>query len=262
MKKYYYGLWQNMYILPWKTRFMIELIIVLFLSYCIYAILKKMHVIGGIKKAIVSGIVFVVTEFAFIAGKNRRWAARADDRIVNWGNVILNGEKKKHALFKIAGVLAVGLIYFSAVFVDLPFANTINEVYAEDLANIKGFYMRAEKLLSNGYEAYPPLFNFTKRTEHSKTADVKAKETEEAVFYLQLNERGINGSNVRQAPSLDSEILLEIRGGDDILYQDEYSFDGERYWFKIYIPHTEETGWLSGNLVEQGQREEILSDEK
>lgn len=125
MKKYYYGLWQNMYILPWKTRFMIELIIVLFLSYCIYAILKKMHVIGGIKKAIVSGIVFVVTEFAFIAGKNRRWAARADDRIVNWGNVILNGEKKKHALFKIAGVLAVGLIYFSAVFVDLPFANTI-----------------------------------------------------------------------------------------------------------------------------------------
>lgn len=262
MKKYYYGLWQNIYMLSWKTRFMIELIIVLLLIYCAYGILKKLHVIGGIKKALVSGIVFAGTECVFIMGKNKKWAEQADDKIVNWGNAILNGEKKKHSLLKVVGFLTVGFIYFSAVFVDLPFADSVNEAYTEDLVNVKNFYMRAEKLLSNGYEAYPPLLNLEKRAEHSEMANAKVKETEKADFYLQLNERGINGSNVRQSPSLDSEILLEVKGGDDIIYQDEYSVDGEMHWLKVYIPHADKTGWISGNLVEQSQREAILSDEK
>lgn len=46
----------------------------------------------------------------------------------------------------------------------------------------------------------------------------------------------------------------------EILYCDEWSYDGECYWIRVYVPDDDVEGWLSGNLVEREQLEEMTDE--
>ena len=46
----------------------------------------------------------------------------------------------------------------------------------------------------------------------------------------------------------------------EILYCDEWVYDGERYWIRVYIPNDGIEGWLSGYLIEKAQLEEMTSE--
>ena len=102
-------------------------------------------------------------------------------------------------------------MYIVAVFMDLPLSRHLQEEYLTELANIKDFFQQYEEVLSRGYENYPPLFV---KNEPEEIAEEPAEEPagdieeeEEIPIYIQLNETGKNGSNVRQEPSLNGKVV-------------------------------------------------------
>ncbi|RKI87773.1 hypothetical protein D7V94_20350 [Parablautia intestinalis] len=102
-----------------------------------------------------------------------------------------------------------------------------------------------------------------------EVADFEESEQEEKValeekgpVYIQLNERGKRGSNIRSETNLDNDanIIGGVNAESEILYSDEWTHDGERYWIRVYIPDDDVEGWLSGNLIEREQIEEITGE--
>lgn len=261
MKKYYYGAWQNFYNLNWPVRFFIELV---FLSAAIFLICKALKKVGsrfGLKQYLVKGWVWIVTELIYLIGRDRAWAVELDNRMIEWGNRAAEhtGAKRRTRRKWFLGVGAV-VIYLLATFVDLPFAKHLQAYYLSELGHVKSFFQRYEQTLSRGYEKYPPLFVKSEPVE--ETEEETEEQTEEAVLiYIQLNEKGQSGANIRQEPSLNGAVVGGVDGQSEIRYQNQWEHDGERYWIKIYIPGDDIEGWLSGNLIDSIQLEEIVNEE-
>lgn len=57
-----------------------------------------------------------------------------------------------------------------------------------------------------------------------------------------------------------SNIIGGVNARSEILYCDEWTYDGERYWIRVYVPDDDVEGWLSGNLVEREQLEEMTDE--
>ena len=96
-------------------------------------------------------------------------------------------------------------------------------------------------------------------TEDSEEAEPTEVPEEQMRIDIRLNERGKNGANIRQIPSLEGDIIVGVNDDSIILYQNEWENDGERYWIKIYLPDKQVSGWLSGKLIEDEQLKMILS---
>ena len=91
-------------------------------------------------------------------------------------------------------------------------------------------------------------------------AEAAAEEEAKIPVYIQLNEKGKLGANIRQEPSLGAEVVGGVKGGSEILYQYQWECDDdERYWIKVYIPSDEVEGWLSGKLVDSAQLETLIN---
>ena len=46
----------------------------------------------------------------------------------------------------------------------------------------------------------------------------------------------------------------------EILYCDEWTYAGERYWIRVYISDDDVEGWLSGTLIDEKQLEERIGE--
>lgn len=58
----------------------------------------------------------------------------------------------------------------------------------------------------------------------------------------------------------DDNIIGGVNRNSQILYRDEWTYDGERYWLRVYVPDDDIEGWLSGNLVESAQVEALVTE--
>lgn len=187
-----------------------------------------------------------------------------DNKIVDWGEKKLNGTAdgkttKRHTALKYGIILGIIILYIAAVFVDLPLASHLQEEYLAEFANIKASFQKYEEAMSRGYEDYPPLFVKKEPEEEEEPAEAAAEEAKIPV-YIQLNEKGKLGANIRQEPSLGAEVVGGVKGGSKILYQYQWECDDdERYWIKVYIPSDEVEGWLSGKLVDSAQLETLIN---
>lgn len=155
-------------------------------------------------------------------------------------------------------------VYFLAVFVDLPASRYLSEYYLEELGEVKTLFQKFEKGLSKGYEKYPPLFPM-KVQEKEDTTDIETDEAQELPeekepIYIQLNEKGRYGSKIRSEADLSSDdnVIDTVNDESNILYKNECTFDGERYWIRVYVEETDVEGWLSGNLVDDIQLNDIM----
>lgn len=268
MNKFYFGAWQNFYHLSWPIRFLIEGVLFLFVAFMLCKLMKKIGQLLRVKPYLIKGCVWIVTEVIYLLGKSSPWAIETDNKVIEWGEKKLNGSKeektaKRHTALKRCAVLGVIILYVVAVFVDLPLSENLQEVYLVEFASIKDFFRQYEEAMSRGYEAYPPLFV---KKEPEKIAEEPAEEVEEKEeipIFIQLNERGKNGANIRREPSLNGEIVGGVNGESEILYQYQWECDDEeRYWVKIYIPSEEVEGWLSGKLVDSVQLETLINEPK
>lgn len=259
--KYYYGAWQNFYHLSWPIRFFFELLVFLFL---LMVVIKSLMIIvskSGLRIYMITGIVWIVKEIVYFLGRTRSWAIDADSRIIDWGEKRISDEDRKiFVRLKVYVCLGIASIYLLAVFVDLPVSQNLEDYYLQELEKIKIFFQQGEHCLSLGYENYPPLFIEAEVKETMTDNNLEEEPViEEVVTYLKLNEKGQNGSNIRETPSLDGLVVGGVRENPDIIYQNQWEYDGERYWLKIYLPEEEMYGWISGKLIDSEQLEEIIS---
>lgn len=250
MKEYYYGGWKSLYLLDWPIRFLIELMIFLVLLFGVIRLIKQIEKMFQLKVKFVIVCAWFASEVVYLIGKSSTWAVDIDDNIMKWGREAAYEKKhKKHFTVKAIVMVVSIMVYFMAIFSELPVAENLQGYYLTPFFQTKNFFQEIESSLSKGYEAYAPLFEW--------------KEIEkEEVIYLSLNERGFAGSNVRYEPSLESSIVREINGEVEIVYQGEWINDGERKWIKVYIPEAAIEGWISGALIESTQLDAILFEEK
>lgn len=132
------------------------------------------------------------------------------------------------------------------------------------LFNGQAAYLNLENKLTDWLEVHNlydqqimEVINF----EGSKQEDTAVSGGKGSV-HIQLSERGKGGSNIRSETDLDNDnnIISGVNAESEILYCDEWTYDGERYWIRVYIPDDDVEGWLSGNLIEREQLEEIIGD--
>lgn len=273
MKRMYFGAWHNFYHIIWPVRFLIEGMIFLFIVFVLCRLLHKLIQKYGkvfrLNSYFVKTCAWVASEVVYLLGRNNSWAVETDNRIMDWKDKKLeeNTEEiigKKHTGLKRCAAIVIVIIYVAAVFVDLPLSKYIQEEYLAEFAGIKDFFQRYEEAMSMGYESFPPLFVKSEPEEAKEEAIAEIEEAEAEVqqpIYVQLNERGRNGANIRRDPSLDGEVVGGVNGESEILYQHQWDRDDEeRYWIKIYIPAEGVEGWLSGKLVDSTQLEVLVNE--
>lgn len=258
MKQYYYGAWQNFYELAWPIRCFIELTLLLAIILLMIWIFSKMLLKSKVKTYIIKFLIWISSECLYCLGKEQEWSINLEEKLIDWGRKVINNNKKRNFGLQWCIGILVTLVYFSAIFVDLPFSKNFNSLYLQKFRNIKTFFINFESNLSEGYEEYPPLFVQKEEQELARLENDMMEEQE--IIYLQLNARGQNGSNIRGIPSLDGPVIGGIRGETDILYQGQWEYDGERYWLKVYIPEEDVQGWISGKLINTNQLQGIISD--
>lgn len=262
LMQYYYGLWQNLYQMEWPVRFLIEwAFILLLLSGCavlIYVLAKKCKV----RDFLVKGWCIGVREIVYLLGHEKKWAVTADNRMIDWALKKLDrtGSGKRHLILKGTLVLTPVVIYFLAVFVDLPAAAHISEGHLSGLSDIKDFFVHIEVFLSKGYEQYPPLFVQREESEDAAAEEALSESEDRESVVIRLNDEGKDGSNIRSEPDLSTEgnIVGGVNKDSEILYGNEWTYDGKRYWVKVYIPEEGIEGWLSGKLVDREQLDDIV----
>lgn len=270
MKKMYFGAWHNFYHLSWPVRFFVEGMIFLFLIFVLFRLLRRLiqkyRKVFPLYSCFIKLCAGISSEVVYILGRNRSWAVETDNKIIEWKYKKLeeNAETtagKKHTRLKCCAAIVILVIYIAAVFVDLPLSKYVQEEYLAEFAGIKIFFRQYEEAISRGYESYPPLIIERKPEEIKEEEAAEAIEKTEQPIYVQLNERGKNGANVRRAPSLAGEVVGGVNGESEILYQHQWDCDDEeRYWIKIYIPADGVEGWLSGKLVDSVQLEEFINE--
>lgn len=256
---FYYGAWNNFYHLSWPWRFLIELLVsVLILKYVlrlIKNIVRKLR----LDLVLIKSWVWFVTEVVYLIGRNRNWAVEIDNRMIEWGEKAVNHtDGKKSAALKKCMFVIVIIVYFSAVLVDLPFANGLEGYYLSGFTKIKLFCQKYEEMLSGDCEQYPPLFRKREPESDESAMALEDLQNEIEPVYIQLNDQGRDGSNIRKEPSMNGAVVGGVNGTTEILYQQQFENDGERYWIKVYIPHDAVEGWLSGNLIDSEQLESII----
>lgn len=262
IKKYYLGAWQNIYHISWPVRFLIELII---LILAVFVCIKFICYIGKklkFKNVIVKAWVWIVTEIVYLAGHDSAWAVDANNRMIEWGTKVIDkNEGKNPVVLKRCICIGIVIVYFLAVCVDLPFANYISGYYLEELGNVKSFFRKFEIMVSKGYEKYPPLFVEIAKEESDEDAAVIIEDREPV--YIRLNKRGKKGSNIRSEANVanDHNIIGVVDKNSEIVYLDEWTYDGERYWIRVYISEDDLEGWLSGNLIAKDQLKEIINED-
>ena len=194
------------------------------------------------------------------------WEVTIDHKMIDWAAEVINEneEKKKKGslVLNVCLWLGIVIIYFGAVFVDLPVSMYLSEYYLSEFEDVKVFFQRFEVMLSKGYEQYPPLFVRVEQEKVEETMEEIVEPEEEVLIYIQLNERGKNGSNIRSETDLgnDSNVIGGVNRNSQVLYRNEWIYDGERYWILVYVPDADIEGWLSGNLVESTQLEELVNE--
>lgn len=256
--KWYYGVWQNLYSLSWPARFLIELTIVSGIVCVVIWLLKMLGNRLHLKAPLVKGGIFIITELAFLVGRKSDWVVDIEQKMAEWGSRVIYARSKKKGRAWKTGLILLILVYLPAVFVDLPISQYLEGYYLTEVGKIKEFFQGWEYKISKGYEKYPPLF-VKKEPKKEITKEKDTEETREAPMYLRLNKKGEDGSNIRREPSMDGEKLIVVKGDMEIVYQNRWERDGERYWLWVYVPSKDTEGWLSGNLIESEQLEMILS---
>lgn len=266
LAKYYLGAWQNIYHINWPIRFLIELVILVLIVFFIRKVTCIINKKYKTKLYLVKAWYWIVTEVVHLIGRGSDWEVTIDHKMIDWAAEAINESEKKRKknslVLQVCFWIGIVIIYFSAVFVDLPVSKYLSEYYLSGLEDVKVFFQRFEAILSEGYEQYPPLFVRIEQEKIEETMEEIVEQEEEETIYIQLNERGKNGSNIRSETDLgnDGNVIGGVNKNSQVIYRNEWTYDGERYWIRVYVPDADIEGWLSGNLVESTQLEELVSE--
>ena len=249
MKKIYYSLWSILLHFSWPVRLLFELIVITALILITLSILEKTRILNIIKKYIIIFLVNVMTNIVYFTMGTSDRAKEIDSRIEQWGGKVV---ETHHRLPRKAVFISVIIVYIMAVFVDTPITKAVSSEYLTEFQNFQSFCLKIESKVSGGVEI-----------EVTPVTLINASVNEDGFdedIYIKLNDKGSNGANVRVSPSLDASIIGWVNSSSDIIYDNDFRFDGQRYWLWIKVDGEKIiNGWISGNLVDGKQLEQIVN---
>ena len=251
---FYYMLWEIIYTVPIWVRYGIELAIILIGIYVLLHIFKRA---GGcicfiLKIGVRIGIYFIqyilTLRFRHANENKKNRLAGVDEGLNSWGRKLTEKmenaqrwfKEKKIVINKKRLLVVYMVLLIATILPEFRIVQSLNEQYRTFFCMAQNQMEKFQQVLTPRINEYPELFKEEEGTEMAS----------QEMIYLQLNEKGRNGANVRTGPSLDDESILVINSENTILYLGEVEYDGTRYWLKVRIDDNETVGWLCKNLVE------------
>ena len=252
----YYMLWKILNSLPIWIHYGIELA-VLILGGCLALCVIRKMVRGGVYflekllgYAIMSVKYLLSFPFDWKNDKLRVKLIRADEQLNLVGGKLENithetrqRMKEKKIITKNGWkwfIIIFALLEILAIMPQSRMVQSFDPQYRNLFSFVQNQLNAMEGILTPEIKKYPELFD---------TKEESTKKVEKAK-YLELNEKGKSGANIRKGPSLDEDSIIVINADNEILYLGEKQFDGTRYWLKVQIDNGAAIGWLSKNLVE------------
>lgn len=256
---FYYMLWKMMYAMPVWVRNGIEIAIILYVLHLSLSIVRQMvrFLCFGLEKltgGIICGLQYLlILPFKWSGEKLKNNLAWMDENLNLAGAKLTEAMQKAQTFLKEKKfmknkgrhlyVSAFIILFIAALIPRLAIIKSLNERYRTSFCIVQNQLDNFEQVLAPRINEYPEIFKEKSKDEEENT------EEEVQEIYLELNQKGENGANIRKGPSLDDEIISVINSENKILYMNEKEDDGTRYWLKVQIDD-KITGWLSGNLVQ------------
>lgn len=163
--------------------------------------------------------------------------------------------KAKEVFMKKIGIIIIVIIYFAAIFPELGLRNIMDDYYFERLCAVNKVFAGMEGFLAKTAGDYPPLFIKMEKAEESSEEVMAVSEEvkpDPDPVYLMLNEETYY-ANVRETADANGNKCVIVSKEDKILYQNEYKYDGERYWLKVKVESQDnQEGWMSANILDRG----------
>ena len=242
--------------MPIWIRYAIEIVLIL-LGFCLFLYIAKKigcflcFILQKILGGIISGIQYLlILPFKWSNDSVKSSLAGVDEKLNLAGNRLIEimqraqtwFKGKKIVISKRQRLIVFVVLFIATILPEFQAIQSLNDRYRTIFCIAQNQVTKFERALTPRIDEYPELF---KEKDEEEDTEIVVQE-----IYLQLNQKGENGANVRRGPSLDDESIIVVNSENTILYLGEKQYDGTRYWLKVKIDDTEINGWLSGNLVQ------------
>lgn len=251
MNKLYYGLWQELYSLPWPVRLGIEFILFSLILFLVFKLLGKIGKLLKVKNLFVILVVLFITKVLSLIGRDREWAHQADERVNEWGKTQIDKPFKVGKKAKRVIVAGICFLYFLAILPDLPIRNILDDSLVLKVSSLKEGLQSWEKTISSGYIDYEPIFPAKEPKEEISVQKIEKER------YIRLRKKAKKKVKIYKKPSLKSKIIKRS-GSEKMRYQNKCRKRGKKYWLKVYLTKKKIEGWILSDVIEKGQLQEIL----
>lgn len=154
--------------------------------------------------------------------------------------------EKRKSIRNTVLVVIFGILLVLSCLPETALVKQMNPQYQPTFMVVRDLLQKIEKVVAPDIDNYPDVMI------HRKKKDTEQKESE-AKVYLTLNDKGKNGSYIRENPSIDAKALSVITQENQICYLNKSYFDGERYWLNVSVDEDQVCGWMSSRLVDEEQ---------
>ncbi|MCH5265496.1 MAG: hypothetical protein J1F02_06325 [Lachnospiraceae bacterium] len=244
MSKLYYGLWQDLYTLPWPGRLLIEFLIFLLAAFILCKVASKIFQILRLKKVFVKISVLIATKVLSCVGRNREWAHNLDEKVIDWGNRVMSSHFTLSSKLKKILCISVVVVYVLAILPDIPISYYFDEPIITKISMVKNTLEVWESKISFGYLSYVPVFT----------------QSEEEKIYIQI--KNLKKKIILYKEPLDkSKKIRKIEQNEKIQYQNQYKKVGKVYWLKVSLPEQNVEGWIKGTTIQKKQLETLTKEE-
>lgn len=260
MNQLYYGIWKLVLMLPLPLKILLELLVIIGILTLIWPIIKYIivfiiQVLILLNKCILGGARYF---FCYFARKSAE-AHNRDEKIGERGRKIDNrlqlkakaykNSKRSDFLKKKSTIIILSIIYIAAVLPAFKLEKMIEEYYLDNIYFVNKIFSGIESKLTGGIENYPDLFKEPEKEQEEII--IVEEEIEQEPVYLILEE-GTTYANIRGDADLNSMSVCVVSKEDQIIYQNIYEHDDERYWLKVtVVSQNNVEGWISAKLIDQ-----------
>lgn len=264
------GIIKNILLLPLPLRIVVELAIAVILAALIWMLFKwipafLLKILGGLNELVTLINRQLLCVFEKKSSKVYDWdekiaiAGRKIDlclhNAVAWVKKLNAGQILKSK----KSICVLIVIYFLAILPSIPLKYILDEYYLEHLYGINRMFTRVENWADEKFEGYPPLINYQRRAgnDDSETLEEPYVEVVKIYTILQLDSDTAY-ANIRETPEMDGSKVGLVSREDTIVYQNEFSYDNERYWLKVVVESQNNMeGWISANIIESSIVDEL-----
>jgi len=172
------------------------------------------------------------------------------DKKIKW----LQKSKARNFLLKKTILTVIVILYALMIFPIFHLDNIFEEYYIETFYFLDKMFANMEDVLTQTAEQYPPLFREKEKSvAEEEPVEFESGElmAEDAVPVQLMLRADTYYANIRENASITSAAVCVVSKEDIIFYQNQYIYDGERYWLSVKVESQDNRiGWISHKVLE------------